>query len=174
MTMRFEWTVSRCLISIKAHTCSPSLFNAHSSHNVSGMAPALPFRQQSPGREGGGRLPGSDSTAVIVVCCHLEPALEMGNQAHLFTSFSTVKLPQPLHLRSGYSAVGAVTGLPPTSPAYHNSTSQSDLHLPDRRPTEQVVHIYRQSATCRSTNVSQKALTQEMPENRPDDDYLCR
>lgn len=62
MTLKFQWTVARCLISIKAHTCSPSLFNAHSSHNVAGMAPALPFRQQSPGREGGVRLHGSDWT----------------------------------------------------------------------------------------------------------------
>ncbi len=42
--------------------------------------------------------------------------------------------------------------------------------------TGQLERVYRQSATSRSTNVSQEALNQEMPEmpDAPDDDYLRR
>ncbi|KAI2662544.1 Activating molecule in BECN1-regulated autophagy protein 1 [Labeo rohita] len=40
--------------------------------------------------------------------------------------------------------------------------------------TGQLERVYRQSAASRSTNVSQEALNQEMPEDTPDDDYLRR
>ncbi len=40
--------------------------------------------------------------------------------------------------------------------------------------TGQLERVYRQPATSRSTNVSQEALNQEMPEDVPDDDYLRR
>ncbi|XP_051540754.1 activating molecule in BECN1-regulated autophagy protein 1A-like isoform X2 [Myxocyprinus asiaticus] len=84
------------------------------------------------------------------------------------------------------------------------STSQSDLHLPEpsagvpepdihfsrstvtdqheeqsaglvfNQQTGQLERVYRQSASSSSTNLSQDALNQEMPEDTPDDDYLRR
>ncbi|XP_052009742.1 activating molecule in BECN1-regulated autophagy protein 1A isoform X2 [Xyrauchen texanus] len=114
--------------------------------------------------------------------------------------------------RTGQPASGeGSTAWQPTSPAIHSLalTSQSDLHLPERRHMEsstgvpepgipfsrsiatgphqehavglvfnnetgQLERVYRQSATSHSTNVSQDALNQEMPEDTQEDDYLRR
>uniref|UniRef100_A0A9J7XXD6 Autophagy/beclin-1 regulator 1a n=1 Tax=Cyprinus carpio carpio TaxID=630221 RepID=A0A9J7XXD6_CYPCA len=77
----------------------------------------------------------------------------------------------------------------PTSPALHNAPEphvpfshstaagqqeEQTIGLVFNQETGQLEHVYRQSATSHSTNVSQEALNQEMPEDTPDDDYLRR
>uniref|UniRef100_A0A8C1IJB6 Autophagy/beclin-1 regulator 1a n=1 Tax=Cyprinus carpio TaxID=7962 RepID=A0A8C1IJB6_CYPCA len=51
---------------------------------------------------------------------------------------------------------------------------EQTIGLVFNQETGQLEHVYRQSATSHSTNVSQEALNQEMPEDTPDDDYLRR
>uniref|UniRef100_A0A672R3H9 Activating molecule in BECN1-regulated autophagy protein 1-like n=1 Tax=Sinocyclocheilus grahami TaxID=75366 RepID=A0A672R3H9_SINGR len=51
---------------------------------------------------------------------------------------------------------------------------EQTIGLVFNQETGQLEHVYRQSATSRSTNVSQEAINQEMPEDTPDDDYLRR
>lgn len=51
---------------------------------------------------------------------------------------------------------------------------EQTIGLVFNQETGQLEHVYRQSATSHSTNVSQEALNQEMPEDAPDEDYLRR
>uniref|UniRef100_A0A671RV19 Activating molecule in BECN1-regulated autophagy protein 1-like n=1 Tax=Sinocyclocheilus anshuiensis TaxID=1608454 RepID=A0A671RV19_9TELE len=51
---------------------------------------------------------------------------------------------------------------------------EQTIGLVFNQETGQLEHVYRQSATSRSTNVSQETINQEMPEDTPDDDYLRR